>query len=90
MAKPLYQLMERDKIWEFGEKQSKAFEKLVHRLTHAPILAYYNAKKAVTIETNAPKYVTPRIISLVGNDRILRDTAFCSISMSKSECNYSQ
>ena len=40
-AKPLYQLTEKDKRWEFGEKQPKAFENLIHKLTHAPILAHY-------------------------------------------------
>ena len=41
--------------WEFGEKQHKAFENLVHKLTHALILAHYDPKKAVTIKTDASK-----------------------------------
>ena len=53
IAKPLYQLTEKDKKWEFGEKQQKAFEILIHKLTHAPILAHYNPKKVVIIETDA-------------------------------------
>ena len=58
IAKPLYQLTEKDKKWEFREKQQKAFENLIHKLTHAPILAHYDPKKAVIIETDVSKYVT--------------------------------
>ena len=39
IAKPLYQLTEKDKKWEFGEKQQTAFVSLIHKLTHAPVLA---------------------------------------------------
>ena len=88
IAKPLYQLTEKDKKWEFGEKQQKAFESLIHKLTHPPILAHYDPKKAVIIETDASKYVTAGIISQIGNDGFLRPIAFRSKSMSKCECNY--
>ena len=88
IAKPLYQLTEKDRNWKFGEKQQKGFENLVHILTHAPILAHNDRKKAVTIETDALKYVTAGIISHIGDDGFLRPIAFRSKSMSKSECNY--
>ena len=80
--------MEKDKKWEFRVKQQKALENLVHKLNHAPILAHYDPKKAVTIKTNASKYVMAGIISQIGEDGFLRPIAFCSKSMSKSECNY--
>ena len=86
--KPLYQLTEKDKKWEFGEKQQKAFENLVHKLTHAPIVAHDDPKKVVTIETDVSKYVTAGIISQFGNDGLLRPIAFRFKSMSKSKCNY--
>ena len=88
IAKPVYQLTEKDKKWEFGEKQQKAFKNLIHKLTHAPILAHYDPKKAVIIETDASKYVTAGIISQIGIDGFLRAIALRSKSMSKSECNY--
>ena len=88
IAKPVYQLTEKDRKWEFGEEQQTAFESLIHKLTHAPILAHYDPKKAVTIETDASKYVTGGIISQIGDDGFLRPIAFRSKSMSKSECNY--
>ena len=88
IAKPLYQLTEKDKKWEFGENQQKAFESLIHKLTRASILAHYDPKKAVTIETDASQYVTAGIISQTEDDGFLRLLAFRSKSMSKSECNY--
>ena len=80
--------MEKDKKWEFGEKQQKAFENLIHKLTYAPILAHYNPKKAVIMETDASKYVTAGIISRIRDDGFVRPIAFRSKSRSKSECNY--
>ena len=88
IAKPLYRLIEKDQKWEFGMKQQEAFDRLIYTLTHAPIFAHYNPKKPITIETDASKYVTAGIISQTGNDGILRPIAYCSKSMSKSECNY--
>src|ERR1700761_1604503 len=61
---------------------------LIYKLTHAPILAHYDPKKPITIETDASKYVTAGIISQTGDDGILRPIAYRSKSMSKSECNY--
>ena len=88
IAKLLYQLTKKDKKWEFREKQQKAFENLIHKLTYVPILAHYDPKKAVIIETDASKYDTAGIISQIGNDGFLRPIGFRSKSMSKSECNY--
>ena len=88
VAKPLYKLTEKDQKWEFGTKQQEAFDKLIHKLTHAAILAHYDPKKPITIKTDASKYVTARIISQTGDDGILRPIAYRSKSMSKSECNY--
>ena len=88
IAKPFFQLTEKAKKWEFGEKQQRAFESLIHKLTHAPILAHYDPTNAVTIETDASKYVTAGIISQIGDDGFLRPIAFRSKSRSKRECNY--
>ena len=88
IAKPLYQLTEKDQKWEFGTKQQEAFNGLIHKLTHAPILAHYDPKKPITIETDASKYVTAGITSQTGDDGILRPIAYHSKFMSKSECNY--
>ena len=71
IAKALYQLTEKDKKWEFGKKQQKAFERRIHKYTHGPILAHYDPKTVVTIETDASKYATAAIISQIGDNRFL-------------------
>ena len=88
IAKPLYQLTKKDQKWEFGMKQQEAFNGLIYKLPHAPILAQYDPKKPITIETDASKYVMAGIISQTGADGILRPIAYRSKSMSKSKCNY--
>ena len=79
---------EKDQKWEFGTEPHNAFKQLIHRLTHAPILAHYDPKKPITIETDPSKYVTAGIISQTGEEGIMRPIAYRSKSMSKRECNY--
>ena len=88
VAKPFYKLTEKDQKWEFRTKQQEAFDRLINKLTHAPILAHYDLKKPITIETDVSKYVLAGIISQTGDDGILGHIAYRSKSMSKSECNY--
>ena len=88
IAKPLYQLTKKDQKWQFGTKQQEVFDRLIRKMTHAPILAHYDPKKPITIETDASKYVTAGIISQTENDGVLRPLPYHSKSMSKSECNY--
>ena len=88
IAKLLYQLTEKYQKWDFRTKQQEAFDRLIHKLTRAPILAHYDLKKPITIETDAFKYITAGIISQTGDDGILRPIAYHSKSMSKNECNY--
>ena len=68
--------------------QQKAFEDLIYKVIHAPILGHYDPKKPVIIETDPSKYVTTGIISQPGDDNMLRPIAFRSKSLSKSEGNY--
>ena len=69
-------------------EQHHAFKELIHKLTHAPMLARYAPKKPITIERDASKYVTAGIISQTEDDGILRPIAYRFKSISKSECNY--
>ena len=87
-AKPLYQLTEKDQKWEFGTKQQEAFDGLIHKLIHAPIVAHYYPRKPITIETDTSKNVTVGIVSQTGDDGVLRPIAYRSKSMSRSECNH--
>ena len=87
-ADALYRLTEKDHKWNFGTEQHKAFNELLYKLTNAPILAHYDPKKPIMIETNASKYVTAGIISQTWDNGILRPIAYRSKSMSNSEWNY--
>ena len=85
IAKPLYRLSEKEKKWEFGKQQSKAFEALIYKLTHTPIFTHYNPKKPVINETDASKYVTAGIIAQPGNDNMLRPIAYRSKSITSAK-----
>ena len=53
IAAPLNDLVKKDVVFAWGEKQEKAFETLKDKLTHAPILALPNFSKTFELECDA-------------------------------------
>lgn len=52
-AKPLYDLIRKDKKFEFGEKELECFELLKNNLLEAPILALYNPNDPTELHCDA-------------------------------------
>ena len=53
IAKPLYDLTKKNKKFEFGEEQLKAFETLNQKMFEKPILAIYNPKHETELHCDA-------------------------------------
>jgi len=53
IAKPLYALTKKDKKWEWGKEEEKAFNEVKKRLTTAPVLIHFDPKRPIVIETDA-------------------------------------
>ena len=71
--------------WTKGCK--KAFKDLKYVFTMASVLAHYNAKLEMWIETDSSDFVTAGVFSQMHNG-VLRPVAFFSKKILLAECNY--
>ncbi|KKA17469.1 Pol polyprotein, partial [Rasamsonia emersonii CBS 393.64] len=56
VMKPLFDLLRKDKSYEWTSEQQQAFEEAKRRITTAPILAQHDPEKPTTIEIDASDY----------------------------------
>jgi len=58
VARPLHDLVKKDKRWEWTEKEEKAFKELKERFTKEPVLAAPDIDKKMRMEVDALDYAT--------------------------------
>jgi len=63
IAKPLHETMRKDKRWNWGERQQKAFEELKKRFTTEPDL-----DKEMRVEADASDFATGGVLSMKCED----------------------
>jgi len=85
---PLSSLTRKDKLWEWGDKQQKAFETLKGTMITEPILQHFDPEQPVTIETDASDYAIGAICSQPDAKGILHPVAYYSRKLKDPECNY--
>jgi len=83
IARPLHDMVKKEKKWEWMEKQKKAFRKLKKLVLAAPDL-----NKKLKVEVDASDYTTGGVLSTEGEDRKWRPVAFFSKSLNETERNY--
>ena len=88
MARPLYNLVKKDKKWEWTEREEKAFRELKERFTKEPVLAAPDIDKKMRMEVDASDYTTGGVLSMECNDELWRPVAFLSKSLNEMERNY--
>ena len=88
VARPLHDLVKKDKKWEWTEKEKKAFKELKERFTREPVLAAPDIDKKMRMEVNASDYVTGGVLSMECKNRLWRPVAFLSKSLNEIERNY--
>jgi len=65
IASPITSLTQKDKIFEWGESQQRAFQELKDLLTKAPILQHFTPKRDTIIQTDALHFGWGFIISQI-------------------------
>ena len=70
MARPLYNLVKKDKKWEWTEREEKAFRELKERFTKEPVLAAPDIDKKMRMEVDTSDYTTGGILSMECNDEL--------------------
>jgi hypothetical protein len=67
---------------------TKAFEKLKHCFTTAPILTYFDPRRACIVETDTSDFVLGATLSQISDDQKLHPNAFHSRKFSPAKINY--
>jgi len=68
IARPLHDMVKKDKKWEWTEKQEKAFGELKKRFTEEPVLAAPNLDKKMRMEVDTSDYATRGVLSIECED----------------------
>jgi len=76
IARPLYNMVKKDKKWEWTEKQDKAFEELKRRFTEEPVLAAPDLDKKMRVKGDTSDYATGGVLSMECEDGLWRPVAF--------------
>ena len=88
IARPLYDMVKKDKKWDWTEKQEEAFRVLKERFTKEPVLAAPDLDKKMRIEVDALDYTMGGVLFMECEDGLWRPVAFLSKSLNETERNY--
>ena len=88
IARPLHNIVKKDKKWDWTEKQEKVFRELKEWFTKEPVLAALDIDKKMRMEVDALDYTTGEVLSMEYKDGLWRPVAFLSKSLNETERNY--
>jgi len=88
IARPLHDMVKKDKKWDWTERQEKAFRELKEWFTKEPVLAALDLDKKLRVEVDTSDYTTGGVLSMKGEDGKWRLVAFLSKSLNETERNY--
>ena len=88
IARPLHDMIKKDRKWEWTERQEEVFKKLKEKFTQKPVLAAPNLDKKMRMEVDTSDYATGGVLSMECEDGKQRLVAFLSKSLNETERNY--
>jgi len=88
VARPLHDLVKKDKKWKWTEREEKAFKELKEKFTKEPVLAAPDIDKKIRMEVDASDYAMGGVLSMECGDGLWRPVAFLSESLNETERNY--
>ena len=88
VARPLHDLVKKDKRWNWTEKEERAFRELKERFTQEPVVAAPDRDKKMRMEVDTSDYATGGVLSMECGDGLWRPVAFLSKSLNETERNY--
>ena len=88
VAKPLHELIHKDKEWNWTEKCQTTFEKLKNLFISQPVLAIVDTMKLLYIEPDASKYATGAVLLMLLKNGKWHPCAYLSKGFNDMECNY--
>jgi hypothetical protein len=88
LARPLHNLLKKDKKFEWSNDCQKAFDTLKKRFTEEPVLMMPDQTRPFQIETDASKYATGAILTQLDANGDRHPVSFISKTLSPAERNY--
>jgi len=88
IAKPLYETTRKEKKWDWGEKQQKAFEKLKRKFMTEPVLVTSDLDKEIRVEADASDFAIGGVLSMKCEDERWRPMAYISKLLNEAKRNY--
>jgi len=88
IARSLYDMVKKDKKWDWTEKQEKVFRELKEKFTKEPVLVALDLDKKMRMEVDTLDYVTGGVLSIEGEDGLWRPVVFLSKSLNETKRNY--
>ena len=88
VARPLHDMVKKDKKWEWTERQEETFKELKKRFTEEPVLVAPDIDKKMRMEVDASDYAMGGVLSMECGDGLWRPVAFLSKSLNETERNY--
>ena len=70
VARPLHDIVKKDKKWEWIERQEKMFRELKEWFTKEPVLVAPDLDKKLRVEVDASDYVMGGVLSIEGEDEM--------------------
>ena len=88
VARPLHNLVKKDKKWEWTEKEEKAFQELKEQFTKKLVLVAPDIDKKMRMEVDASDYVMGGVLSMECKDGLWKPVAFLSKLLNEMKRNY--
>src|SRR5258706_8117705 len=88
MTLPLMNLCKKATPWNFGQKETTAFQTLKNAFSTAPVLCHWAPDLQMMVETDASDHAIAGILSVTTKDNEIRLVAFFSHSLQGVEKNY--
>ena len=89
LLRPLYDLLQKAKTWDWGEAQEQAFRRAKELLSTAPLLTHYDPSRPLMLACDASPYGVGAVLShRVGDTE--RPVAYASRTLTPAEQKYSQ
>jgi len=88
IARPLHDMIKKNRKWDWTEKQKKVFRELKEWFTKELVLAVSDLNKKLRVEVDVLDYTTGGILSMKDEDGKWRLVAFLFKSLNETERNY--
>ena len=88
IAKPLNDLLKKDKKFDWTDECQQAFDELKRRFTEEPVLIMPDPTKPFQIESDASKYASGAVLTQLDSNGDRHPCAFISKTFSPTERNY--